>query len=88
MGGLPTQKTIYTFAYDPKDPKIMYTALRDGLFLSKDGGERWAVLDKSPKEVVAIVIHPQDSSKMFVGTGDGKVFLSKDGGYNWKLQSK
>ena len=86
MGGLPTQKTVYTFAYNPKDPKIMYASLREGLFLSKNAGERWTLLDKSPKGVVAIVIHPTDSSKVFVGTGDGKVFLSKDGGRSWRLQ--
>ena len=88
MGGLPTQKTVYAFGYSAKDPKIMYAALREGLFLSKDGGERWALLDKSPKGVVAIAINPKDSSTLFAGTGDGKVFLSKDGGYNWNLRSK
>ena len=88
MGGLPTQKTIYTFAYSPKDPKVMHAALRDGLFLSKDDGGKWSLLEKSPKGAVAIVIHPKDSSKIFVGTGDGKILISKDGGYTWKLQSK
>ena len=88
MGGLPTQKTVYAFATSAKDPKIMYAALREGLFLSKDGGERWALLDKSPKGVVAIAIHAKDSSTLFAGTGDGKIFVSKDGGHNWNLQSK
>ena len=88
MGGLPTQKTVYAFAYSAKDPKIMYAALREGIFLSKDGGERWTLLDKSPKGVVAVATHPKDSSTLFAGTGDGKVFLSKDGGYTWNLRSK
>ena len=46
------------------------------------------LLDKSPKGIVTIVIHPKDSSKIFVGTGDGKTFLSKDGGNTWRLQNK
>ncbi len=46
------------------------------------------LLDKSPKGVVTIVIHPKDSSKIFVGTGDGKIYLSKDGGNRWRLQNR
>ncbi len=46
------------------------------------------LLDKSPKGIVTIVIHPKDSSKIFVGTGDGKIFLSKDRGNSWGLQNK
>ena len=86
MGGLPTQKTIYTFVQSPKDAKTMYAALREGLYLSKDGGNQWSLLKKSPKGIVTMVIQPKDSSKLFAGTGDDKIFLSKDGGYSWKLQ--
>jgi len=64
----------------------MYAALREGLYLSKDGGNQWSLLKKSPKGIVAMVIQPKDSSKIFAGTGDGKIFLSKDGGYSWGLQ--
>lgn len=88
MGGLPTQKTVYAFAYNPKDPKIMYASVRDGLYLSRDEGKQWSLLGKSPRGIVAIAVHPRDSSKIFVGTGDGKIFLSKDRGNSWGLQNK
>ena len=88
MGGLPTQKTIYAFVHSPKDSKTMYVALREGLYLSKDGGNQWSLLKKSPKGVVAIVLQPKDPSKIFAGSGDGKIFLSNDGGSNWKLQNR
>ena len=84
MGGLPTQKAIYALAYDPKDLKIIYVATREELFLTKDEGTHWSRLDKSPKGVVAIVIHPSEPSRIFAGTADGKVSLSKDGGRSWK----
>jgi len=86
VGGLPTQKTIYAFVPSPKDSKTMYAALREGVYLSKDGGTQWSLVKKSPKGVVTIVIHAKDASKIFAGTGDGKIFLSKDGGQSWKLQ--
>ncbi len=88
MGGLPTQKTVYALAYNPKDPKIMYASVRNGLYLSRDEGKQWSLLGKSPRGIVAIAVHPRDSSKIFVGTGDGKIFLSKDGGNSWGLQNK
>lgn len=88
MGGLPTKKTIHAFAYSPKDPKIMYASLRNGLFLSKDEGNRWSLLEKSPREIVSIIIDPKDSSKIFVGTGEGKIFLTKDAGRSWDLKNR
>jgi len=88
VGGLPTEKTVYAFGYNPKDPKIMYVSMRDGLYLSRDAGKRWSLLAKSPRGIVAIAVHPEESSKIFVGTGEGKIFLSKDGGNSWRVQNK
>ena len=39
MGGLPTNRTVNGFAVDPTNPKVMYVAMRDGLFKSMDAGE-------------------------------------------------
>ena len=88
MGGLPTEKTVYAFGYNPKDPKIMYVSMRDGLYQSRDAGKRWSLLAKSPRGIVAIAVHPAESSKIFVGTGNGRIFLSKDGGNRWRLQNR
>jgi len=88
VGGLPTEKTVYAFGYNPKDPRIMYVSMRDGLYLSRDAGKRWSLLAKSPKGIVAIAVQPEESSKIFVGTGNGKIFLSKNEGNSWSLQNK
>jgi len=88
VGGLPTEKTVYAFGYNPKDPKIMYVSMRDGLYQSRDAGKRWSLLAKSPRGIVAIAVHPAESSKIFVGTGNGSIFLSEDGGNSWSLQNK
>jgi len=66
----------------------MYVSMRDGLYLSRNAGKRWSLLAKSPRGIVAIAVHPEESSKIFVGTGIGKIFLSKDGGNSWSLQNK
>ena len=88
VDGLPTEKTVYAFAYDPNNPKIMYVGLKEGIFLSKDEGGQWLLLKKSPKGVRAILFPPKDSGKIFAGTGDGRIFFSKDRGYTWKVQNK
>jgi photosystem II stability/assembly factor-like uncharacterized protein len=88
VGGLPTQKTVYAFAYEPKNPTILYASLREGLYLSKDEGKRWTLLDKSPKTVVAIAIDAKDTSRIFVATADGRIFLSQDSGHSWQLRNK
>ncbi len=84
MGGLPTQKTAYALAYDPRNPKIIYVGASEGLYLTKDEGTHWYLLDKGPKGVVAIVMHPSDPSRILAGTADGRIFLSRDGGQTWK----
>ncbi len=47
MGGLPIHKTVYAFAYNPKDPKTMYASVREGLHLSRDEGKQWSFLAKA-----------------------------------------
>jgi len=41
VGGLPANRTVNGFAVDPENPKVMYVAMRDGLFKSTDAGEIW-----------------------------------------------
>ncbi len=87
MGGLPTNKTVYTFAASHTDPKIMFAGLREGAFKSTDGGESWKKLTAAPKDVAAIAIHPTKPDIVFLGTAPGKVFKSTDGGQTWRRQN-
>jgi photosystem II stability/assembly factor-like uncharacterized protein len=88
VDGLPTQKKIDAFAYNPKNPKTMFVGLGDGIFLSKNEGRQWSLMKKSPKGVRAILLHPKAAEKIFAGTEDGRIFLSTDGGHTWKLQNR
>lgn len=88
MDSLSAQKTVYAFVYDPWNPDTMYVALREGIFTSHDRGKSWTLLDKSPKGVVTMVIHPKNTAKMFAGTSEGSIFRSLDTGETWTLQSK
>lgn len=80
---------------DPKNPQTMYVALQVGYMLkTTDGGKTWELLNKNLDcDVHTIVLHPNDSNKIFIATGGhdcraGKapgraLYSSSDGGKNW-----
>jgi photosystem II stability/assembly factor-like uncharacterized protein len=84
VGGLPTNRTVNGFAVDPTDPKIMYVAMRDGLFKSMDAGESWKGVGKGLKNLAAVAVNPKRPSEVYVSTMDGTIFQSPDGAATWK----
>lgn len=86
VGGLPTNRTVNGFAVDTGNPKIMYVAMRDGLFKSTDAGETWKPLGKELKNMAAVVVNPRKSSEVYAATADGLIFKSTDEGMTWKAQ--
>ena len=86
MGGLPASRTVNGFAVSPADPKVMYVAMRDGLFKSTDAGETWKTLGKGLKNLAAVAVNPRKPNEVYVSTADGVIFRSTDGGMTWERQ--
>lgn len=86
MGGLPTNRTVNGFAIDPTNSKVMYVAMRDGLFKSTDAGESWKPLAKELKNMASVIVNPRKPADIFAATSDGIVFKSSDGGRRWERQ--
>lgn len=86
MGGLPTNRTVNGFAVDPENPKVMYVAMRDGLFKSTDAGETWKPVGKDLKNLAAVAANPKRVGELYVSTTDGIIFKSTDGGTTWQRQ--
>ena len=84
VGGLPTTRTANGFAVNPVDPKVMYVAMRDGLFRSTDGGERWTPVGKGLKNLAAVTLNPRRPDQGYAVTIDGVVFRSMDKGTTWQ----
>ena len=82
MGGLPTG-TINGFAVDPKNSKVMYVALRDGVYRSDNAGKAWRRVTGGPKNVAAVTVNPTTPDEVYAITVDGKLFLSRDAGRQW-----
>jgi photosystem II stability/assembly factor-like uncharacterized protein len=71
------------FAVSPADPKVMYVAMRDGLFKSTDAGESWKPVGKGLKNVAAVTVNPKRPSEVYISTMEGTIFRSTDGGATW-----
>lgn len=82
MGGLPTG-TVNGFAVDPTNPKLMYVAMRDGVHRSGDAGEKWTPATGSPKNAVAVAVHPKRRGEVYAASAEGAIFVSRDGGQRW-----
>ncbi|HEX9278853.1 MAG TPA: hypothetical protein VGA51_20960 [Casimicrobiaceae bacterium] len=68
-------------AFDRDDPKRVYAATRDGLFVSADGGEQWARVG-SPGRVSALVSAP---GGVLIGANDqGALIRSTNYGLTWQ----
>jgi photosystem II stability/assembly factor-like uncharacterized protein len=74
------------FAVNPADPKVMFAALRDGLFRSADGGESWKAVGKGLKNMAAVAVNPRRPDEVYAATADGVIFRSADGGMRWERQ--
>ena len=86
MGGLPANRTANGFAVDPNNPKIMYVAMRDGIFKSTDAGETWKPVGKELKNLAAVTVNPKKPTEIYVSTIDGTIYVSADAGMKWKKQ--
>lgn len=86
MGGLPTNRTVNGFAVNPEDPKIMFVAMRDGLFKSMDAGASWKRVGNDLRNLAAVTINPKKRDEVYVAAMAGTIYVSADAGVNWQKQ--
>lgn len=94
IGWNPGIGRVNCTAVDPFDSNTVYIgAPAGGFWVSYDRGGSWETTtdDLTVLGVTSIVIHPQNSNVIYIGTGDGDagdtysigVLKSVDGGFNW-----
>ncbi len=96
--------SIGAVALDPKDPSIVWVgtgesnsqrsvAYGDGVYRSEDGGKSWKNVGlKKSEHIGRIVIHPKDTSTVYVAAqgplwaagGDRGLYKTTDAGATWK----
>jgi photosystem II stability/assembly factor-like uncharacterized protein len=82
VGGLPTS-TVNGFAVHPSNPKIMWVAMRDGIFRTESAGDTWTRINGGPTNVAAVTVNSKEPRELAAATGDGRIFRSRDGGLTW-----
>ena len=87
VGGLPTNRTVNGFTVDTGNPKIMYVAMRDGLFKSTDVGETWKAVGKELKNMAAVTVNQKKTSEVYAATMEGVIFKSMNGGLIWAREN-
>jgi len=63
---------------------MMFAALTDSLWKSRDGGSTWQRLTEAPGGITALGVHPGNSGVVFAGTREGRIFTTSDGGTSWE----
>ncbi|HEV8440583.1 MAG TPA: hypothetical protein VGT40_21045 [Methylomirabilota bacterium] len=84
MGGLPAS-TVNGFAVHPSNSKVMYVAMRDGIFRTDDAGQSWTRAE-GVTNAAAVAVNPKRPSEVYATTMEGRIFVSRDGGVTWGTQ--
>ncbi len=85
-GGLPPNRTVNGLAVDATDPKVMFVAMRDGLFKSTDAGQTWKPVGTGLRAPAAVIVNPKRPNEAYASTADGVMFRTADGGTTWERQ--
>jgi photosystem II stability/assembly factor-like uncharacterized protein len=84
VGGLPTS-TVNGFSVDLSNPKVMYVAMRDGVFRTADAGQSWKRAD-GPRNVAAVAVNPKQTAHVYAATSEGALWVSEDSGQRWRVR--
>ncbi|NQT00100.1 MAG: hypothetical protein HQ595_03360 [Candidatus Omnitrophica bacterium] len=78
---------INFLCFNPSDPQVMYVATFRGLYATKNRGQSWNRIFRTPSEsancVRWVTPEPFDSQKIYIGTDKG-LYVSEDSGLSWK----
>ena len=95
--GLPEDTVVYAFAFHPRNPKIVYAAVRlktiynpsphypGGVYKSIDGGSHWFItsLGLPDDYVYDVAIDPRQPNVLYTAMHQTGVYKSVDDGASW-----
>ena len=80
------QRPVWTLAFWKGNPQVMAAGTEEGVYLSRDGGDHWALLGlpnaNGPHPVVSLAFDPEDSNTLYAGTPH-LAWKTVDGGAAW-----
>lgn len=82
--GIPAQsRRTRDILQHPTVPGTVYAATTEGFWMTTNGGKTWALTTSRNLEINSIAVHPDEPSRVYIGTNNFGVMVSSDGGKNF-----
>ncbi len=87
--GIPndSRRTVHILQ-DPKRPLTVYAATTTGLWKTSDGGASWRLITPASWSILSMVIDPEKTDRLILGTERLGVQLSDDGGQTYRASNQ
>ena len=87
--GIPkdSRRTVHILQ-DPKSPTTVYAATTEGLWKTSDDGATWRLITPASWSVLSMVIDPENSDRLILGTERLGIQVSSDGGQTYRASNQ
>jgi photosystem II stability/assembly factor-like uncharacterized protein len=87
--GIPkdSRRTVHILQ-DPKRPATVYAATTEGLWKTSDDGANWRLITPVSWSILSMVIDPENSDRLILGTERLGIQLSDDGGQTYRASNQ
>ena len=87
--GIPkdSRRTVHILQ-DPKRPMTVYAATTEGLWKTSDGGANWRQITPVSWSILSMVIDPENSDRLILGTERLGVQVSENGGQTYRASNQ
>jgi photosystem II stability/assembly factor-like uncharacterized protein len=87
--GIPkdSRRTVHILQ-DPKRPMTVYAATTEGLWKTSDDGATWRLITPVSWSILSMVIDPQNSDRLILGTERLGIQVSGDGGQTYRASNQ
>ncbi len=87
--GIPkdSRRTVHILQ-DPKRPLTVYAATTEGLWKTSDDGANWRLITPASWSILSMLIDPENSDRLILGTERLGVQVSGDGGQTYRASNQ
>jgi len=87
--GIPkdSRRTVHILQ-DPKRPMTVYAATTEGLWKTTDDGGTWRLITPVSWSILSMVIDPENTDRLILGTERLGIQISDDGGQNYRASNQ
>ena len=87
--GIPTtsRRTVHILQ-DPKRPLTVYAATTEGLWKTSDDGGSWHLVTPASWSILSMVIDPENSDRLILGTERLGIQVSENGGQTYRAANQ